>query len=178
MTRFWLALYFVTVAASSFGQTPLLPAALPELPSNIRTDLERRKCKIPQLTYLPGFQKRENVIRGEFAMYGQTDWAVLCEVGGSSSILIYWNASHINPTKFGEERIEAHYELTQDGALGGNIRAIATAGKQLMIASYRRYGGPKPPMIDHDGIEDGLAGKSSSISYFHNGKWIGWTSSD
>ena len=33
--------------------------------------------------------KLDNVVRGEFAKRGQSDWAVLCSVNGVSSILVF-----------------------------------------------------------------------------------------
>jgi hypothetical protein len=168
---------FLILRISCFAQAPLLPSAFPELSRSIRTDLQRRHCKIPQLTYLPGFQKRENVISGHFSNHGQTDWAVLCEVGGTSTILIYWNASEINPTELAQQKAEVPFAYTADNHLE-NIRIISTAGKRHIMTSYQRFGGTKPPLIDHDGIEDGLDGKSSSINYLYRAKWIGWTSSD
>ena len=171
MNRLWLPLIF---GSSCFAQGPFLPAAFPELPKNIRADLERRHCKIPQL-----FQekKKVNVIHGQFSRPGQMDWAVICQAGKTMSILIFWNGSEINPARFASSNIDATTEFTDDGATG-NIWNISTAGKREIMASYKRFGGPKPPLVDHDGLVSGFAGKASSISYFHNGKWIAWTSSD
>src|SRR5689334_18492660 len=66
----------------------LSPAAFPELPKNLRAELQRRGCKIPQLPMVRG---RQNVIKGQFAKPGQTDWAVLCSIERVSSILVFWN---------------------------------------------------------------------------------------
>jgi len=57
--------------------TRLEPSAFPELPGNIRQELERRGCTIPQVWK---DRKPHNVIRGEFTRNGQTDWAVFCSV--------------------------------------------------------------------------------------------------
>ena len=64
------------------------PAAFPELPANLVQELQRRQCTIPQETFS---KKRNNVIKGEFARPGQTDWGVLCSVKGVSTILVFWN---------------------------------------------------------------------------------------
>jgi hypothetical protein len=174
MTRLLLVLYLVAVASSSFGQPTLSPAAFPELPKNIRADLQKRRCRIPQIFE---DKRRANVIHGEFAKPGQTDWAVLCQIGRTTSILIFWNGSEIDPTRLASSSIDSSTEFTEDGRTG-NIRGISTVGKRQIMASYRLSGGTKPPLIDHQGIDDGLAGKASSINYFYRGKWIGWTSSD
>src|SRR5947208_17097962 len=53
---------------------------------------------IPQEAFSPANTKKaNNVIKGEFARPGQTDWAVLCSVKGVSTILVFWNGSENNP---------------------------------------------------------------------------------
>ena len=171
MARHWLVLSLIAVAGLSSGQPPLSPAAFPELPKKIRVDLQKRRCKIPQI-----FEDKQsaNVIHGEFAKPGQTDWAVLRQIGRTTSIWIFWNGSEIKPTRFASSSIESSTEFTEDGRTG-NIRGISTVGKREIMASYRLF---KPPPIDHQGIADGLAGKASSINYLYRGKWLGWASSD
>ncbi len=70
--------------------TRLSPAAFPQLPKAIRRNLQARGCTIPQ-----SFQTSapHNVIKGEFAKKGQTDWAVLCSKRKVSSILVFWGGS-------------------------------------------------------------------------------------
>jgi len=55
----------------------LPPRAFPELPGNVVRELQRRSCTIPQTAFT---KNPHNVIKGEFARPGQTDWAVLCSV--------------------------------------------------------------------------------------------------
>src|SRR5437773_4814742 len=92
-----LVLAFVVM---SFSQSPetqitrLSPAAVPELPANLVQELQRRQCTIPQEAVQ---KKPNNVIKGEFARPGQTDWAVLCSVKSVSTILLFWNGSENNP---------------------------------------------------------------------------------
>ena len=42
----------------------------------------------------------------------------------------------------------------------------------------RPMGGPKPPPIDHQGINDAFLEKASSVHYFHEGKWLRLTDAD
>ena len=172
MVRLWPLLSFLTIAGSSFAQAPLLPTAFPELPKNIVADLQRRHCKIPQLLH----EKKVNVIKGEFAKPGQTDWAALCEVGHTTTILVYWNGSEINPARIAQQDDAGRYEITEKGK--ENIQVISPVGRREIMTHYSHSPGPKPPPIDHQGIDDALAGKASSIHYFYNGKWIGLTGSD
>lgn len=172
MTRLCLLLSFLAVAGTAFAQAPLLPTAFPELPQNIRADLQRRGCKVPQLLH----EKKVNVIKGEFQKRGQTDWAILCEVGQTTSILAYWNASVINAARIGEQDDAGRYEITDQGK--ENIRVISPVGRREIMTHYSHSPGPKPPPIDHQGIDDALVGKASSIAYFYKGTWIGLTGSD
>ncbi len=57
----------------------LPPTAFPALPRSVVRELQRRACTIPQVA---GFNKRRNVIQGEFAKPDQKDWAVLCAKAG------------------------------------------------------------------------------------------------
>jgi len=72
----------------------LPPTAFPQLPRNVIGELQHRGCTVPQGTFT---KKPHNVIRGEFAKPGQTDWAVLCSVKGVSTILVFWNGSGNRP---------------------------------------------------------------------------------
>jgi hypothetical protein len=154
--------------------TRLEPSAFPELPRNIRQELERRWCTIPQVWE---DRKPHNVIRGEFTRNGQTDWAVLCSVKRVSSILIFRNGSEQNPSELARE---ADIEKLQ--GVGGDVigysRAISSVGRQFILDHYRAYGGPKPPRIDHQGIDDAFVGKASVVHYFHAGKWFQLTGAD
>lgn len=184
MNRLWLMLCFATVAGLAFAQLPsdlqrlfetadrqtirLSPAAFPELPKKLRAELQRRGCTIPQLS---GVEGQRNVIKGEFAKSGQTDWAVLCSIGRVSSILVFWNASEINPARIAEMK---DIDLLQ-GAGGDKIvysREITAVGKAAIGKYHAGFGGPQPPPIDHQGIEDAFVGKASVVNYFYRGKWL------
>jgi len=154
--------------------TRLEPSAFPELPGNIRQELERRGCTIPRVWE---DRKPHNVIRGEFTRKGQTDWAVLCSVNRISSILIFRNGSEQNPSELARE---ADIEKLQGvGAhVIGYSRAISSVGRQFILDHYRSYGGLKPPAIDHQGIKDDFLGKASVVHYFHAAKWLQLTGAD
>jgi hypothetical protein len=133
----------------------LSPTAFPELPKNLLAELQRRGCTIPQLSNMEG---RQNVIKGEFAKPGQTDWAVLCSIGRISSIRVFWNASAINPGRIAEMKDIDRLQ----GAGGDKIvysRAITPVGKAAIMKYHAGFGGPQPPPIDHQGIDDGSGGK-------------------
>jgi hypothetical protein len=139
----------------------LQPTAFPELPKNLVTELKRRGCTIPQVA---GFSKRQNVIRGEFAKPGQTDWAALCYCRGFLGLYVFWNGSEVDVAVVGRrkfpEALPAPFET-----------AIAPVSRKYILDHYRALGGPKPPPIDHQGI-DWSSGMASDILYFYKGKWL------
>ena len=155
-----------------FGQTPgnlpserkypivrLPPTAFSELPKNLVTELERRGCTVPQ-TFPP--DQRSNVIRGSFAKAGQTDWAVFCSMKGSTSLLVFWNDSAANSVELGKNPDDTNRLFDW---------FIRPVGRKFIVAHYRACGGPKPPPIDHQGIES--AGESASVVlYYYRGKWL------
>ncbi len=178
------------ISASSFGQLPedlkrkldmaerrivrLPPTAFPELPGNVVRELQRRGCTIPQEAYT---KKPHNLMKGEFAKPGQTDWAVLCSVKGVSTILVFWNGSEKNPAAIAPMEDRNFLQgITADEI--GFSRGIAPVGKEFIMGHYRAYGGPTPPPIDHQGIDDSFIEKASETWYFHEGKWLKLTGAD
>jgi hypothetical protein len=167
-------------AALCFPQAPdaqpvrLPPSAFKQLPKNLLAELKRRKCTIPQVPMINGEQ---NIIQGEFAKPGQTDWAVLCSVGQVSTILVFWNASEIHPAEIAKSN-------DADGLQGWGgdkmvySREIEPVGKKYIMEHYAAYGGPKPPPVDHQGLNDVFVGKASVVLYFYDGKWLQLSGAD
>jgi hypothetical protein len=157
----------------------LAPAAFPNLPRNISGELERRGCRIPQeeFSISPAAKKRSNVVQGQFLKAGQMDWAVLCSIKGVSTILVFWNGSEKNPAAIApmEDRIFLQ-GITAERI--GYSRGIGVVGKDVIEQHFDAYGGPKPPPVDHQGIDDALIGKASETWYFYEGKWLKLTGSD
>src|SRR2546427_9317001 len=63
----------------------LQPSAFPEIPKGVRMELERRGCTIPQTS---ASARPENIIKGQFTSRDQVDWAALCSVRRTSTILV------------------------------------------------------------------------------------------
>jgi len=150
----------VTQPQRTYPIKRLVPTAFPELPKNLVAELQGRGCTIPQ----PFTDRKANVIRGEFAKPGQTDWAVLCSMQGSTStsLLVFWNGSATNSS-----------ELAKNPDNPGRIFDwyIRPVDRKFIMEHYRAYGGPKPPPIDHQGIESG--GETASVVlYYCRGKWL------
>ena len=139
----------------------------PELPSGVSAVLQSRRCTIPQ----PSKDgPARNVIQGEFFRKGQKGWAVLCSSGGKSSILVFRNNHDSSPDEIAES---SDHQFLIDTWQGETVysREISAVDQKFILRHYRAYGGPKPPPIDHSGIDDAFLEKASITWYWHNGKW-------
>jgi len=163
----------------------LPPTAFPMLPAAIIRELQRRGCTIPQphevFSKTPTtdwFSKKPiNVVSGHFAKPGQVDWAVLCSVNGTSSILVFWNGSPTKPADIARSE-DKNYLQGLGGDKIGFCRGINPVGKDYIAEHYQAYGGPQPPPMDHQGIDDVFLWKASAVQYFFDGKWLKLTGSD
>lgn len=157
-----------TQPASSDSDAPSLTAgAFPQIPVEIRKDLETRGCRIPQSVREPN---PHNVISGHFVSSRQTDWAVLCSVKHTSSILVYIGGS--------TNHVESHHATPDRAYLapyGGQLtyfRAIEVV-QGLRIGMYSQK--EESPLLAepyHDGIEDAYVYKVPTVLYNQNGKWL------
>jgi hypothetical protein len=159
-------------AARSIKKLP--PASFPQLPGPVVRDLQRRGCTIPQESFT---KNPHNVIQGEFSKRGQTDWAVLCSVKGVSTILVFWNGSAKNPASVA---LMADRNFLQGITASevGFSRSISAVGKEFILGHYQAYGGPTPPPMEHEGIDDAFLEKASVTWYWYRGKWFKLTGAD
>jgi hypothetical protein len=143
-------------AAQGDGIIRLKPGEFKQLPLVVRRDLERRRCLIPQVSDKPA---PHNVAVGAFISAGSRDWAVLCSIKGQSRILVYRSGK--------AARVDS---LARKIDFEGRILGIATPKsiKDHAIA----YNGPKPPLLEHEGIDDGFWEKGSVVWYYSRGRWI------
>jgi hypothetical protein len=152
----------------------LPPTAFPELPGSVVRELNRRGCTIPQAAFT---KKPHNVIKGEFAKTGQTDWAVLCSIKGVSAILVFWNGSERNPDAIAAIDDFKYLQGIASDEIGFS-RGISPVGRDFIVGHYEAYGGPVPPPINHQGIDDAFIEKASVTHYFHEGTWLRLTGAD
>jgi hypothetical protein len=153
----------------------LTPLAFHQLPKNVVKNLQARRCTIPQAGFKP---KPNNVISGDFAKRGQTDWAVLCSRGGESSILVFWGGSVKSPAELAKASDDAYW-LGNDRDGFHYYRHIMVADREYILAHHREYGrGGFIPPINHDGLDDGFLEKGSAVYYYHRGKWLSLPGAD
>jgi hypothetical protein len=152
----------------------LAPSAFTDLPAVIQKELVRRECTIPQ----PFTATRpENVIRGRFTSATQTEWAVLCSIRRTSSILVFRNGFVSRVVELSAEPDINSLQGIGNGVVGYS-RALGVADAKFIRDHYERYGGPKPPTLDHDGINDISIEKGSLVWYWDRGRWLRLTGSD
>jgi hypothetical protein len=142
--------------------------AFPELPAAVAGVLRARNCKVPQPS--PDGAPR-NVIRGEFFAKGEAGWGVFCSANNSTALLAFRNDRDTHPDTVATSE-DRSYMQGPDGKEPGYSHQIAAVGRDFIMRHYRAYGGPQPPPIDHQGIDDAFLEKASVTWYFYNGKWL------
>lgn len=152
----------------------LRPSTFPDLPIELIKQLEKRGCTVPQVFDTP---EPHNVIRGQFARKGQTDWAVLCLKNGKSSILIFWGKPARCPSELAVSEDRVFLQSIGNGRIGYS-RRIDVASKNDILENYKQYRGSLPPILDHQGIDDRFVGKASDVHYCYQGKWLKLSGAD
>lgn len=151
----------------------LHPDKFSQLPPTIMKDLTNRGCTVPQ-TWVS--KKTHNAIEGEFAKKGQKDWAVLCSKAGVSSIIVFWGGSEKCSPELRSLPDKSFLQGTGSGI--AYSRLLSPVCKDFIDSQFKAYGGPKPPAIDHQGINDEFMDKASIVHYCKNGQWLKLTGSD
>ncbi len=147
----------------------LPPKNFRQLPTAIVEGLEARKCLIPQIWHN---KTPHNVIRGSFTGAKRDEWAVLCSRRGTSSILVFRADSAKLVAEIAAAKDEAFQQDVDGRGTLAFSRAISAVGKDYILEHYKSYGGPKPPPISHQGINDAFVEKASVVRYFYRGKWL------
>ncbi len=144
----------------------LPPAAFTILPAPIRQDLERRGCTIPQAFAARG---ASNVVSGRFISATAKDWAVLCSIKQSASILVFRGGSVSSVDELATFADSTFLQVVGPNQEIGYSRAITVA----TAAYIRQRNGSelKIPRLDHDGINDLFVEKGSTVWYWYGGRW-------
>lgn len=152
----------------------LEPSSFNKLPKHIIKKLEIRGCKIPQAY---PFENPHNVIQGQFAKNGQSDWAVLCSVNSASTLLVFWGGSTQCASEAGKDKNINWLQGIGGGKIGYS-RFISSVDKK-QIQEYQEYNGETlmQPLL-HEGINVAFIGKASGVRYCYKGKWMFFSGSD
>ena len=141
--------------------------SFPDVPPNVRTELNNLGCLIPQ----SDSPKPHNVIRGKFAAPNQDDWAALCSIADTSMMVIVWGGPVRCPTPIERGSDGRWMQGIGEGKFGFS-RAIGVATIAEIDQHAEWYEGPAAPARDHDGIDHAFIGKASTVLFCHQGKWV------
>jgi hypothetical protein len=132
------------------------PGQLRELPETVRVDMQKLGCHIPRFMK---WDARHNVIQGQFFKPGQTDWAVLCQAGEKTGILLYPGGAVTDLPMLRSEPTDPTRTIHVVSAFVLQKRAVRDRPDE------------PPPVFDHDGIEDGPIQKAGRVIYHRDDEW-------
>ncbi len=152
-----------------------LPASsFPALPAAVAAELNRRGCLIPQTYEAHG---PENVIHGSFKLPGEKDWAALCSVHGTVSLLVFFDGSAESPevlsTAAETSRLESN-NLTGKLEFDWGID-VATPELVHEAQSQMRH---RPAKSDHDAIADSVIDGATVYRFYVGNAWTTVETSD
>ncbi len=143
-------------------------SSFPELPAAIQEQLNLRGCLIPQ-TYEA--HRPENVIHASLERPGSSDWAVLCSVRGTVSLLVFFGSDSSRPTTLSSapetERLQTH---DPSGTLGFNWGIDPASPQQVHEAQAGMD--PRPPFLSHDALADTLVDRRTVYHFYLKSAWI------
>jgi hypothetical protein len=142
-------------------------SSFPDLPAAIQQALNRRGCLIPQ-TYEA--RKPENVVHASLERPGSSDWAVLCSVEGTVSLLVFLSRSPGEPvTLASAPETERLQQRDSTGTLGFNWAIDHASPEQVHQAQTGMD--PRPPLLDHDALADTAVDRRTVYHYHAHGAW-------
>jgi hypothetical protein len=142
-------------------------SSFPELPTGIADFLNQRGCMIPE-TYQA--HRPENVVHASMERAGSSDWAVLCSVQGTVSLLVFFAGSADRPIVLASaqetERLQPH---DPSGVLGFNWGIDPASPARVHEA--RSGMEPRPAPTDHDALADAILDHRTVFHFYFKGKW-------
>jgi len=146
----------------------LAPTTFAELPQTIRRDLESRGCLVPQ-SY--DETRPHNVLRGSFTVAASSEWAILCSVRDTATILIYDGARGVAVDSL-ERSSDAGWVQSVAGDQWGYSRYLSVLPRGAIRGWTRDLDGQRIPRpIDHDAINQAFSGKGAEAFYKARGRW-------
>jgi hypothetical protein len=142
-------------------------ASFPNLPAAIAEEMTRRGCMIPQTWQAHG---PENVIHASLERPGSTDWAALCSVRGTVSLLVFFSSAPtqvvVLATAQETDHLQAHGGTV---ALGFNwgIDPASPAQIRQAQAGLEHH----PPLVDHDALADSLIDRRTVYRFYSKNAW-------
>jgi hypothetical protein len=142
-------------------------SSFPDLPEGVADLLNQRGCLIPQ-TYQA--HRPENVIHASLERPGSSDWAALCSVQGTVSLLVSFASAPSQLLVLASEpemqRLQPH-DLT--GVLGFNWGIDPASPRHIhedQIGMEHR-----PPLLDHDALADSVLDHRTVYHFYMRNAW-------
>jgi hypothetical protein len=142
--------------------------AFPQLPTAVQDLLNRRHCLIPQ-TYEA--HHPENVVHASLERHGSSDWAVLCSVNGTVSLLVSFSSSSADPMVLASAPETGRLQANgSSGVLGFNWGIDPASPDEVHQAQLgmRRI----PPRLDHDALADSVIDQRTIYRLYSENTWI------
>jgi len=143
-------------------------SSFPDLPAAVRDTLTERGCLIPQ-TYEA--HRPENVIHASLEHAGSSDWAVLCAVQGTVSLLVFFSGGSSQPLLLASaqetQRLQAH---PSSSSLGFNWGIDPASPQQIHEAQIGIS--PRPAKVDHDALADSVIDQKTIYHFYARNVWI------
>lgn len=149
----------------------LAPSDFTDLPPDVASALERRRCRIPQAW---GDDDPHNVVSGFFAREGQTDWAALCSVDEASNVVVMWGGPARCPSPIEDPVADSLY-LVRSG-MDGLVFSRGLASVGIDLRYWEPLDDPDEGPLDHDAISDAFYEKGATAYYCRDGSWLRFVS--
>ena len=102
---------------------------------------------------------------------GSDDWAVLCSVGDTVSLLVFFSSQHGSAQTLAqcreEERLQPHGVRGELGFNWGIDPATPAQVHQAQAGLAHR-----PPPVDHDALADSHIDQTTVYRFYRDGRWI------
>lgn len=132
---------------SSQGVRMVAPHAFTPLTGAVRDSFVAKRCLVPQAEGVNVPRDLHNMISGDFAARGQTDWAALCSRADSSRIVVIWGGPARCPSELGREQNRMLHEGLDSPRYRRLIAAADSVTSGVVYAT-----GPGYRKLDHDAI--------------------------
>lgn len=142
-------------------------SSFPDLPAEVQTVLGQRGCLIPQ-TYEA--HRPENVVHARLERAGSLDWAVLCSVDGTVSLLVFFSSAPAQPIVLASapetQRLQAH---GTGNVLGFNWGIDPASPEEIHQAQTGL--GHRPASVDHDAVADSVVDHRTIYHFYAKNTW-------
>lgn len=142
-------------------------SSYPDLPQRFSDLLTQRRCVIPQ-TYQA--RRPENVIHASLERAGSSDWAALCSVNGTVSLVVFFSATPTRLSVLASSPETARLQLHDvTGILGFNW-GIDPASPQQVHEAQAGFA-LRPKLLDHDALADRVVDHHTLYRFYSSNQW-------